>query len=79
MNAPVRAPRIEHDRFAALLAATPAPVATGGVVRVAHYLVSCNRLVIDLTPDFAADWRAVPVEVRPIVPVTELCAKGRSR
>ncbi len=41
--------------------------------------MSCNRLVIDLTPDFAADWRAVPVEVRPIVPVTELCAKGRSR
>jgi hypothetical protein len=38
MNAPVRAPRIEHDRFAALLAATPAPVATGGVVRVAHCL-----------------------------------------
>ena len=38
MNAPVRAPRVASDRFAALLAATPAPVATGGVVRVAHCL-----------------------------------------
>ena len=38
MNAPVRAPRVAPDRFAALLATTPAPVATGGVVRVAHCL-----------------------------------------
>ena len=38
MNDDVRAPRLGHDRFAVLLAATPAPVATGGVVRVAHCL-----------------------------------------
>jgi len=47
MNAPVRAPRVAPDRFAALLAAAPAPVATGGVVRVAHCL---ERTAVDSIP-----------------------------
>ena len=47
MNAPVRALRVAPDRFAALLAATPAPVATGGVVRVAHCL---ERSAVDSIP-----------------------------
>ena len=47
MNAPVRAPRVATDRFATLLAATPAPVATGGVVRVAHCL---ERSAVETIP-----------------------------